>query len=156
MCTGAPIVASKLWLCFGSLWSVHLHVWSWHAPAAPWVGCGFLLVPAEMHEANHGCTEALQSYAWRDLCLWMASCFGERESCLLLGWAGCFNHMWGLFSSTLPWRWSFFHYDGLVMIFLRIPLLSMVFQWFYPTWTITIECFFRDEPLTSMVFQWFS
>ena len=26
----------------------------------------------------------------------------------------------------------------------------------FPTWTITIECFFRDGPLISMVFQWFS
>ena len=32
---------------------------------------------------------------------------------------------------------------------------SMVFQWFYHPWTITIECFFADQPLKSMVFRWF-
>ena len=42
------------------------------------------------------------------------------------------------------------------MIVLRVPLLSMVFQWFWYHWTITIECFLTDWPLTSMVFQWFS
>ena len=38
----------------------------------------------------------------------------------------------------------------------KAPLPSMVFQWFYHPWTITIECFCKDQPLKSMVFQWFS
>ena len=32
-------------------------------------------------------------------------------------------------------------WDGNVF-FSKAPLPSMVFQWFYHTWTITIECFF--------------
>ena len=42
------------------------------------------------------------------------------------------------------------------MFFFRVPLPTMVFQWFCNPLTITIECFFEDWPLTSMVFQWFS
>ena len=53
-------------------------------------------------------------------------------------------------------RWSFFYNDGMVMFFSNAPLPSMVFQWFYYPWTITIECFFTDQPLKSMVFRWFS
>ena len=52
-------------------------------------------------------------------------------------------------------RWSIFHNDGMVMFFSKAPLPSMVFQWFYHPWTITIECFFADQPLKSVVFQWF-
>jgi len=42
------------------------------------------------------------------------------------------------------------------MFFFRPPLTSMVFQWFWQCWTITIECFLRAQPLVSMVFRWFS
>ena len=42
-----------------------------------------------------------------------------------------------------------------LMFFFRPPLTSMVFQWFWYRWTITIECFWRAQPLVSMVFQWF-
>ena len=42
------------------------------------------------------------------------------------------------------------------MFFFRPPLTSMVFQWFWQRWTITIECFLRAQPLVSMVFRWFS
>ena len=42
-----------------------------------------------------------------------------------------------------------------LMFFFRPPLTTMVFQWFYHHWTITIECFWRVQPLVSMVFQWF-
>ena len=48
----------------------------------------------------------------------------------------------------------FFYNDGMVMFFFfKAPLPSVVFQWFYHPWTITIECFFTDQPLTSMVFS---
>ena len=55
-----------------------------------------------------------------------------------------------------PQRWSIFQSDGMVNVFFRTPLTSMVFQWFWPSWTITIECFLRAQPLASMVFRWFS
>ena len=55
-----------------------------------------------------------------------------------------------------PQRWSIFQSDGMVNVFFRPPLTSMVFQWFWPCWTITIECFLRAQPLVSMVFRWFS
>ena len=54
-----------------------------------------------------------------------------------------------------PQRWSNFQSDGMVNVFFRPPLTSMVFQWFWYRWTITIECFWRAQPLVSMVFQWF-
>ena len=53
-------------------------------------------------------------------------------------------------------RWSFFETMGWSFFFSKAPLPSMVFQWFYQPWTITIECFFTDQPLISMVFRWFS
>ena len=69
-----------------------------------------------------------------------------------------FHHMailWYIHYTRLQ-RWSFFYNDGMVMVFFfKAPLLSMVFQWFFPTWTITIECLFTDQPLKLMVFRWF-
>ena len=55
-----------------------------------------------------------------------------------------------------PQRWSIFQSDGMVNVFFRPPLTSMVFRWFWQRWTITIECFLRAQPLVSMVFRWFS
>ena len=51
----------------------------------------------------------------------------------------------GPFFSAMEW----------LMFLFRPPLTTMVFQWFYHHWTITIECFWRVQPLVSMVFQWF-
>ena len=42
-----------------------------------------------------------------------------------------------------PQRWSIFQSDGMVNVFFRPPLTSMVFQWFWQCRTITIECFLR-------------
>ena len=50
---------------------------------------------------------------------------------------------------------QFFRAMEWLMFFFRPPLTSMVFQWFWYCWTITIECFWRAQPLVSMVFQWF-
>ena len=55
-----------------------------------------------------------------------------------------------------PQRWSIFQGDGMVNVFFRPPLPSMVFQWFWQSWTITIECFLGVQPLEPMVFRWFS
>ena len=66
------------------------------------------------------------------------------------------TRLWGTLIMGRPRRWSFFHNDGMVMFFSKAPLSSMVFQWFYHPWTITIECFFADQPLKLMVFRWFS
>jgi len=51
---------------------------------------------------------------------------------------------------------QFFRAMEWLMFFFRPPLTSMVFQWFWQRWTITIECFLRAQPLVSMVFRWFS
>ena len=51
---------------------------------------------------------------------------------------------------------QFFRAMEWLMFFFRPPLTSMVFQWFWQCWTITIECFLRAQPLVSMVFRWFS
>ena len=71
-------------------------------------------------------------------------------------------------SSPFPIKWAqglswldfndghFFETMGWSFFFSKAPLPSMVFQWFYQPWTITIECFFTDQPLISMVFRWFS
>ena len=55
------------------------------------------------------------------------------------------DHNDGPFFSAMEW----------LMFFFRPPLTTMVFQWFYHHWTITIECFWRVQPLVSMVFQCF-
>ena len=58
---------------------------------------------------------------------------------------------------TRPQRWSIFQGDGMVNVFFRPPLPSMVFQWFWQSWTITIECFFGGPTIGtngfSMVFK---
>ena len=68
-------------------------------------------------------------------------CTGE---CICLE-ASRVDHNDGPFFSAMEW----------LMFFFRPPLTTMVFQWFYHHWTITIECFWRVQPLVSMVFQWF-
>ena len=56
-----------------------------------------------------------------------------------------------------PQRWSIFQGDGMVNVFFRPPLPSMVFQWFWQSWTITIECFLGGPTIGtngfSMVFK---
>ena len=68
----------------------------------------------------------------------------------------CSRYHSEVFSQSRPQRWSIFQSDGMVNVFFRPPLTSMVFQWFWQCWTITIECFLRAQPLVSMVFRWFS
>ena len=60
--------------------------------------------------------------------------------------------------SCRPQRWSIFQGDGMVnAFFLSPPLPSMVFQWFWQRWTITIECFWGGPTIEtngfSMVFK---
>ena len=56
-----------------------------------------------------------------------------------------------------PQRRSIFQGDGMVNVFFRPPLPSMVFQWFWQSWTITIECFLGGPTIGtngfSMVFK---
>ena len=52
---------------------------------------------------------------------------------------------------------QFFRAMEWLMFFFRPPLLSMVFQWFWQSWTITIECFLGGPTIGtngfSMVFK---
>ena len=52
---------------------------------------------------------------------------------------------------------QFFRAMEWLMFFFRPPLPSMVFQWFWQSWTITIECFFGGPTIGtngfSMVFK---
>ena len=70
----------------------------------------------------------------------------------------------GMASSHLPAHLSLDHNDGQfframewLMFFFRPPLPSMVFQWFWQSWTITIECFLGGPTIGtngfSMVFK---
>ena len=81
-------------------------------------------------------------------------------------WGGILQVIWVTGDSKIsenPKRYWIDHNDGQfframewLMFFSRPPLTSMVFQWFWQCWTITIECFLRAQPLVSMVFRWFS
>ena len=59
-----------------------------------------------------------------------------------------------------PQRWSIFQGDGMVNVFLRPPLPSMVFQWFFNGFDKVgpspLNVFWGVQPLKPMVFQWFS
>ena len=68
LCLRTSVFAAELWLSFGPLRSLHLHIRSWDTPPALREGRGFLPVSVEMHEADEGGAEALQSYLGRDLC----------------------------------------------------------------------------------------
>ena len=60
---------------------------------------------------------------------------------LLLPWLRrvAFLPGWGM----EHWKEAFFYNNGMVMFFSKAPLPSMVFQWFYHPWIITIECFLQ-------------
>ena len=73
----------------------------------------------------------------------------DRKSCQRGSYKGDLELSDGKILTTMEW----------LMVFAKVPLKSMVFQWFFYMWTIGVNGFsmvlFTCESLVSMVFQWF-
>ena len=85
------------------------------------------------------------------------SLIGKRnlKISLDIAWEKCTGIFYTVGSGVDHNDGQFFRAMEWLMFFFRPPFTSMVFQWFWYRWTITIECFWRAQPLVSMVFQWF-
>ena len=96
-----------------------------------------------------------EKWAWWRWCCWswwswLWKWLRRVMSKMIIGMSG--NVEWVALSckvlvETRPKQLSIFQSDGLVDVFFRPPLASMVFQWFCYHWTITIECFLNVQTL---------